>query len=108
MRTYLLGVVLTGAISPPVVEVLEIYGNRHPLCGNYSEKKAANQYGQRQARRSILLQLNKMVPWHAAGFNTEGYLASLRSTGFGPVGKLRESEFGLKVCDIVQSRVCVR
>jgi hypothetical protein len=46
MRTYLLGVVLTGAISPPVVEVLEICGSRDPLRGNYSEKKATNQYGQ--------------------------------------------------------------
>jgi hypothetical protein len=36
MRTYLLGVVLTGAISPPVVEVLEICGSRDPLRGNYS------------------------------------------------------------------------
>jgi hypothetical protein len=70
MRTYLLGVVLTGAISPPVVEVLEICGSRDPLRGNYSEKKAASQHGQRQTRRSILLlQLNKMVPWQAAGVN---------------------------------------
>jgi hypothetical protein len=46
MRIYLLGVVLNGAVSPPVVEVLEIGGRRDPLSGNYSEKKAANQHSQ--------------------------------------------------------------
>jgi hypothetical protein len=46
MRIYLLRVVLNGAVTPPVVEVLEIGGGRDPLRGNCSEKKAANQHGQ--------------------------------------------------------------
>jgi hypothetical protein len=46
MRIYLLGVVLNGAIPPPVVEVLEISGGRDEFRGNYGEKKAANQQSQ--------------------------------------------------------------
>jgi hypothetical protein len=46
MRIYLLGIVLNGAIPPPVVEVLEIGRGRDTLRGNYGEKKAANQQSQ--------------------------------------------------------------
>jgi hypothetical protein len=82
-----LEVVLTGAISPPVVEVLEICGRRYPLRGNYSEKKAASQHGQRQARPSIHLQLKKIVPLQAAGFNPGEVLRKPLEHRFQPGGQ---------------------
>jgi hypothetical protein len=50
-------------------------------------EKAGNQYGPRQARPSIHLQLNKMVPWQAAGFNPGEVLRKPSEHRFRPGGQ---------------------
>jgi hypothetical protein len=127
MRIYLLGVVLNGAISPPVVKVLETRGGRDPLRGNYSNRKDANQHSQAikgPAKLSFRSISKGVYPGTCAWGRDKGtmrgsihldYKAFLLAKFRRPnalcflLGQAGITEgLVLKMCDIVQSKFWVR